>query len=1032
MNFTRLFIEKPVMTTLVMIGLLLFGFFGYRSLPVSDLPNVDFPTIVVNAGLPGANPDTMAASVATPLEQQFSTIAGLDTMNSTSSLGSTQVTLQFDLTRNIDAAAQDVQAAISTALRKLPRDMPTPPSLRKVNPADQPIIYLALSSNYLPLAKVDEYAEKTIAQRISMVSGVAQVSVFGSQKYAVRIQVDPKLLFSRNIGLDEVANAISQSNVNLPTGVLYGSHRTLTVKANGQLMDASGYRPLLVTYRNGSPVYLEQLAKVSDSVENNRVASWFNNTRAIVLAVQRQPGTNTIEIINQVKALFPDFQSVLPAGVKLSVVFDRSNSIRHSVDDVQFTLLLTVALVIVVILLFLRSGRATIISGLALPMSIIGTFSVMSMLGFSLDNLSLMALTLATGFVVDDAIVVLENITRHMEMGKSALQASIEGASEIGFTVLSMTLSLIAVFIPILFMGGLIGRLFNEFAMTITVAILISGFISLTLTPMLCSRFLRVSHDSSERNPIFKLSEATFDGMLNFYHTSLEKAIRHRGMVLVLFFGLLAATVFLFSTVSKGFMPTEDTGQLFGATEGPQGISFSDMVKYQSKLADIVAKDPNVASVMSSVDNGNTGRIFATLKPMSERSLKAEAIIQKLRPQLSSVPGIRIFLQAPPAIRMGGQLSKSLYQFTLQSPDTVTLYKMTTRLQEKLATLPGLMDVNSDLQITNPQLNVDINRDKAASLGVTPEQIEMALSNAYGTRQISTIYAPNNDYQVIMELLPQYQKDLQDLSTIYIRSANGGLIPLNTVARLNRSVGPLTVTHLGQFPSTTISFNLQPGVSLGGKVQEIQQIAREMLPPSIKTSFQGSAQAFQSSMQGMGFLLIVAILVIYLVLGMLYESFIHPVTILSGLPPAGLGALLTLILFHKDLDIYGFLGLIMLIGIVKKNAIMMIDFALDTQRKQGKSAADAIFEASLVRFRPIMMTTLAALMGALPLAIGFGEGSESRQTLGLAVFGGLLVSQLLTLYITPVLYIYLDALKFGGKPFEQTLPEIREAETVLY
>lgn len=1018
MNFTKLFIGKPIMTTLVMVGILLFGILGYRQLPVSDLPNVDFPTILVNASLPGASPDTMASSVATPLEQQFTTIAGIDTMNSTSSLGSSQITLQFNLTRDIDAAAQDVQAAISTALRKLPKDMPTPPSLRKVNPADQPIIYLALSSNYLPLSKVDEYAEQVIAQRISMVNGVAQVSVYGSQKYAVRIQADPKALFSRNIGLDEVATAVSSNNVNLPTGVLYGTHRTFTVKANGQLMDAASYNPLLVAYRNGAPVYLHDLARVTDSVENNKVASWFNGTRAIILAVQRQPGTNTIDITNQIRALLPDFQAVLPSGVKLDVLFDRSQGIRRSVDDVQFTLIITVVLVIMVILLFLRSGRATIISALALPMSVIGTFAAMAVLGFSLDNLSLMALTLATGFVVDDAIVVLENITRHMEMGKPRWQAAIEGASEIGFTILSMTISLVAVFIPILFMGGLIGRLFNEFAMSITIAILISGFISLTLTPMLCSRFLKVEHHADQKNIIFRWSERLFDGITNVYRWTLEKALIARPLVLVLFFGLLVVTVLMFQIMPKGFMPTEDTGQLFGATEGPQGISFDDMVSHQKKLAAIIRKDPNVSVVMSSVDNGNTGRIFAVLKPFSERKLRAPEIIQELRPKLGRIPGIKIYLQAPPSIRMGGQASKSLYQFTLQSPNTTALYQATTALKAKMDSIPGLQDVNSDLQITNPQLNVNIDRDKASSLGVTPEQIETALSNAYGTRQVSTIYGANNYYQVILELLPQYQKDIQDLSTIYIRSSCGSLVPLNTVASMVRAVGPLTVSHLGQFPSTTISFNLQPGVSLGQKTQEIQTLAQGILPASVKSSFQGSAQAFQSSTQGMGFLLLIAILVIYLVLGMLYESFIHPITILSGLPPAGLGALLTLYLFNRDLDIYGFLGLIMLIGIVKKNAIMMIDFALDTQRKHGKTAEEAIYEASLVRFRPIMMTTLAALMGALPLAIGLGAGSESRQTLGLAVFGGLLVSQLLTLYITPVLYIYMDAirLRFAGQP----------------
>lgn len=1008
-NFTKLFIDKPVMTTLVMAGILLFGILAYRQLPVSDLPNVDFPTIQVSAGLPGANPDTMASSVATPLEQQFSTIAGLDSMNSSSSLGSTSITLQFDLSRNIDAAAQDVQAAISTALRKLPDDMPSPPSLRKVNPADTPIIYLALTSDTLPLSEVDEYAEKVIAQRISMVNGVAQVSVYGAQKYAVRVQVDPRALASRNIGIDEVATAIQKGNVNLPTGVLYGKHQNYTVKASGQLMNADDYRPLIVAYRQGSPVYLSELGRVLDSVENDKVASWYNDTRAIVLAVQRQPGTNTIGVIDEIKALFPDFRAVIPPSVDLEVVFDRSQTIRKSVDDVQFTLIITIVLVIAVIFLFLRNFFATLIASLALPMSIVGTFAAMSLLGFNLDNLSLMALTLAVGFVVDDAIVVLENIIRHMEMGVKPFEAAVQASREIAFTVLSMTVSLVAVFIPVLFMGGVVGRLFNEFAMTMAVSILISGFISLSLTPMLCSRLLRPHNIHGGRNWLLEAFERGFALIYDFYHWTLKLALRFRKTVLVIFAGLLVMTALMFGIVSKGFIPIEDNNQLFTSTEGPQGISFPEMVRHQKKIADIIGDNPNVQSVMSSVDNGNTGRIFATLKPLEDRSQRVAEVIQDLRPQLAEIPGIQAFMQAPPTIRLGGSLSKSLYQFTLQSTDLDALYKATDLLEQKIEKLDGLQDVTTDLQMANPQLEVRIDRDRASSLGVTAEQIEMALGNAYGSRQVSTIYAANNDYQVILELLPKYQQSLEDLSMIYVRSTNGSLIPLDALATLERSVGPLTINHMGQFPSATISFNLRPGVSLGDKVSEIEEIARNNLPSNVRSSFQGSAQEFQSSLTGMGVLLIIAVLVIYLVLGILYESFIHPITILSGLPPAGLGALLTLYLFNRDLDIYGFLGLILLIGIVKKNAIMMIDFALEAQRSDNKPAAVAIHEACLVRFRPIMMTTLAALMGALPLAIGLGAGSESRQTLGLAVFGGLLVSQLLTLYITPVLYIYLDA-----------------------
>ncbi|HXF38874.1 MAG TPA: efflux RND transporter permease subunit [Blastocatellia bacterium] len=1017
MNIAGLYISRPVMTTLVMLAILLFGVMGYRSLPVSDLPNVDFPTLVVSAALPGASPDTMASSVALPLEKQFSTIAGLDQMTSSNGVGNTQITLQFNLSRDIDAAAQDVQAAIAATGSQLPANMPSPPSYRKVNPADSPILYLTLGSPTLPLSSVDEYAETLIAQRVSTINGVAQVQVFGAQKYSVRVQLDPKEMATRGIGTEDVATAIQSGNVNLPTGTLYGSHQAFTVQANGQLNDAPSYRPLIVAYRNGAPVRLDEIGDVVDSVENNKTASWFNNERAIVLAIQRQPGTNTVDVVDNIKNLLPTFRAQMPASVSLNVLFDRSESIRDSVNDVRFTLMLTICLVVLVIFLFLRNVSATIIPSLALPMSIVGTFAAMYMLGYTLDNLSLMALTLSVGFVVDDAIVMLENIVRHMEMGKSALEAAITGSREIGFTIISMTLSLAAVFIPVLFMGGIVGRLLHEFAVTISCAILISGFVSLTLTPMLCSRFLRPP--ASERHGrLYAASERFFDGMLRTYEWSLKSVMKHRVATMVSLCVVMAASAYLFAVMPKGFLPSDDTGQIFASTEAAQGISFDDMVRHQQSLAEVVRQDPNVDSFSSTVGGGslNQGRLFMRLKPRSERRLSADEVIQELRPKLAGVPGINAYLQNPPPIRIGGQLTKSLYQLTLQSPDTQELYKYAPLLQSKMSELPGFQDVTTDLQIQNPQVNVEIDRDKAQSVGVTANQIETVLYDAYGSRQVSTIYAPNNQYKVIIELEPQYQMDPSALSTLYIRAPNGQAVPLDAVAHLVRTVGPLSVNHLGQLPAVTVSFNLRPGVSLSEAVTEVERLARANLPPSITTSFQGTAQAFESSLTGLGVLLIMAVLVIYIVLGILYESFIHPLTILSGLPAAGFGALATLLLFHKDLDLYAFVGVIMLVGIVKKNAIMMIDFALQAQRHEGKNAADAIYEGSLIRFRPIMMTTMAALMGTLPIALGFGAGAESRRALGLAVVGGLVVSQLLTLYVTPVFYTYMDTLqtKFGG------------------
>jgi hydrophobic/amphiphilic exporter-1 (mainly G- bacteria), HAE1 family len=1014
MNLSELFIRRPVMTTLVMMGVLIFGIVGYQALPVSDLPNVDYPIISVRASLPGASPETMASSVATPLEKQFSTIAGLDVMTSSSSQGSTSITMQFVLSRDIDAAAQDVQAAIAQTLRQLPTGI-IPPSYSKQNPADQPVLFLAMTSKTLPLPKLDDYAENFLAQRISMVDGVAQVSVYGGQKYAVRIQLDPGALAARGIGIDQVSTAIGNASVNLPTGILWGPNLASTVQANGQLTNAREFGEMIVAYRQGAPVRLRDLGQVIDDVQSNKVASWCRGQRAIVLAVQRQPGTNTVAVTQAVKALLQRLGPQLPASVEIRPLYDRSLSILQSVNDVKVTLFITLCLVVMVIFVFLRNLPATIIPSLALPLSLVGTFLVMKQLGYSIDNLSLMALTLSVGFVVDDAIVMLENIHRHMEMGKPAMQAALEGSREIGFTILSMTLSLTAVFIPVLFMGGLLGRLFHEFAVTISAAILVSGFVSLTLTPMLCSRFMKNEH-ARAHGRAYRVAEEGFDASLRFYERTLAWVMDHRRGAMLFSLGILVATVLLFKVVPKGFIPSEDNSILNGTTEAVEGTSFESMVRHQQIIAAIVQKDPNVADFMSSVGaggpsaTGNLGRLTIRLKPRSQRRQSADEVARSLGAKLSGVPGMRVYLQNPPSISTGGRAAKSQYQFTLQATDIASLYPASVQLLDRLKDRPELQDVTSDLQVKNPQVNVQIDRDRASALGVDAGQIEEALYDAYGSRQVSTIYTPDDQYWVIMELLPRFQRDASALSQLYVQSQSGALVPLGSVARLSTGLGPLTVNHSGQIPSVTISFNLKPGVALGAAVEAVQKVARETLPANINTNFFGTAQVFQSSQQGLLALLVLAVLVIYLVLGMLYESFIHPLTILSGLPFAGFGALLTLLIFRTELSIYAFVGIIMLIGLVKKNAIMMIDFALDAERNDGKSPRDAIMEACSIRFRPIMMTTMAALMGTLPIALGLGAGAESRRPLGLAVVGGLFFSQIITLYVTPVVYTYMDGL----------------------